>query len=82
MYFMTMLLSDRHAPKRQVRRWPRGCRPPQGQVGKAIQENSPYSVISQDSGYGYDRAVAAFSRREVSDAFEEYQKRTAGRFAE
>ena len=51
-------------------------------VGKAIQENSPYSVISQDAGYGYDRAVAAFSRRDVSTAFEEHQKKTAGNFAE
>ena len=29
-----------------------------------------------------ERAIAAFSRKEVSDAFEEYQKRIAGRFAE
>ena len=29
-----------------------------------------------------ERATAAFSRRKVRDVFEEYQKRTAGRFAE
>ena len=51
-------------------------------VGKAIQENSPYSVISQDAGYGYDRAVAAFSRKEVNEAFETHQKKSAGNFAE
>ncbi len=51
-------------------------------VGKAIQENSPYSVISQDAGYGYDRAVAAFSRKEVNEAFEAHQKKRAGNFAE
>mgnify|MGYP000873940784 CR=1 FL=1 len=50
-------------------------------VGKAIQENSPYSVISQDAGYGYDRAVAAFSRKEVTEAFEAHQKKSAEKSA-
>ena len=39
-------------------------------------------MISQDSGYGYDRAVAAFSRKEVNEAFEAHQKKGAGNFVE
>lgn len=37
-------------------------------------------MILQDAGY--DRTVAAFSRKEAREAFEEHQKRTAGRSAE